>query len=100
MTPLRGGIARRPNLKAHTVILQRITPVWVPPWSSGSIAPSCSAKVLMSYRHAIAISTQADTGPDSQVVILFSHIQYILPISETNSKPETIGHFLSKTKTH
>ena len=48
----------------------------------------------MSYRHAIAISTQADTEHNSQVIIFFDQIQYILPFSETKSKPETIGHFL------
>ena len=51
----QGEIARRPNWKAQTVILQMITPVWVPPWPSGSIAPSCSAKITnvlrTFYRH-------------------------------------------------
>ena len=54
----------------------------------------------MSSGHAIAISTQADTELNAPVVILFNQVQYILPLSETKSKPETIGHFISKTKTH
>ena len=43
------------TLNAQSVTLQGITPVWVPPWSSGPTAPSCRSRVTniirTCYRH-------------------------------------------------
>ena len=43
------------TLNAQSVTPQGITPVWVPPWSSGPIAPSCSSRITniirTCYRH-------------------------------------------------
>ena len=85
--------------KAQTVILQRITPVWVPPRSSGSVAPSCGSRVTnvieTCYRHFYP--GRHRTQLTSHYLIYPDSIHFALFWNQI--KPETIGHFISKTKT-
>ena len=86
------------TLKAQTVTLQRITPVWVPPWSSGSTAPSYRSRVTniirICYRHFYPVRHR--TQLTSHYLIYSDSTHFAL--SEIKSKPETIGHFISKIK--